>query len=115
MRDTVNHCNEHVRLSEWRSNVCSAITKQTAKSTYGLIGFFNDLGRSLRESKWAKRQQRLWTIPSWRFAAFAASHVTAGGGGGVGEKKSPGNGGCWGEERWAWGHPHKKTSRSRAG
>src|SRR5258708_37765367 len=95
MRDTVNHCNEHVRLSEWRSNVCSAITKQTAKSTYGLIGFFNDLGRSLRESKWAKRQQRLWTIPSWRFAAFAASHVTAGGGAARGVGKIHEIGGRW--------------------
>src|SRR5258708_8051806 len=107
MRDTVNHCNEHVRLSEWRSNVCSAITKQTAKSTYGLIGFFNDLGRSLRESKWAKRQQRLWTIPSWRFAAFAASHVTAGGGGGWNPEKIPQSGPRLGKTPGPSSPPHQ--------
>ena len=27
---------QRVRLSEWRSNVCSALTKQTAKNTCGL-------------------------------------------------------------------------------
>ena len=63
-REVESNPGQHVRLSEWRSNVCSALTKQTAKSTCGPIGFFNGLALSLRESKWAKRQQRLWTIPS---------------------------------------------------
>jgi len=43
------------RLSEWRSNVCSAVTKQTAKSTFGRIGFFNGLALSLRDQN-GKRQ-----------------------------------------------------------
>lgn len=66
------------KIGEWRSNVCSALTKQTAKSTYGPIGFFNDSARSPRESRSAKRQRRTCLIPLWRFAAFASNATASG-------------------------------------
>ncbi len=50
---------EHVRFNGWRSSVCFATTKQIAKSICGLIGFFNDLVCSLRESRSGKLQQGL--------------------------------------------------------
>jgi len=74
----LNPTHAHVRLREWRSSVCSAVTKQTAKSTCGPIGFLNDLARSPRESKWAKREQVLLLIPLSKFAAFASPAMVGG-------------------------------------
>src|SRR5260370_28375078 len=69
---------QHVRLSEWPSNVCSALAKQTAKSTCGPIGFLNDLASSPRESKWAKRERVPFLIPLSKSAAFASPVMVGG-------------------------------------